>query len=46
MKICEEQAGFRRHFSTTDHIYSLYSMVNNRLHGQKKGKLYVAFIDL
>ena len=45
MKICEEQAGFRRHFSTVDHIYTLYSMVNNRLHGQKKGKLYVAFID-
>ena len=45
MKICEEQAGFRRHFSTIDHIYTLYSMVNNRLYGQKKGKLYVAFID-
>ena len=45
MKICEEQAGFRRHFSTVDHIYTLYSMVNNRLHGQKRGKLYVAFID-
>ena len=45
MKICEEQAGFRRQFSTTDHIYTLYSMVNNRLHGQKRGKLYVAFID-
>ena len=45
MKICEEQAGFRRHFSTIDHIFTLYSMVNNRLHGQKKGKLYVAFID-
>ena len=45
MKICEEQAGFRRHFSTIDHIFTLYSMVNNRLHGQKRGKLYVAFID-
>ena len=45
MKICEEQAGFRRHFSTIDHIFTLYSMVNNKLYGNKRGKLYVVFID-
>ena len=44
-KICTEQAGFRRNYSTTDHIFTLYSMVNNCLYGKKRSKLYVAFID-
>ena len=44
-KICTEQAGFRRGFSTTDHIFTLYSMINNCLYGNKRGKFYVAFID-
>ena len=44
-KICPEQAGFRRGFSTTDHIFTLYSMINNCLYGNKRGKFYVAFID-
>ena len=44
-KICPEQAGFRRSYSTTDHIFTLYSMINNCLYGNKRGKLYVAFID-
>lgn len=43
-KICEEQAGFRKNYSTTDHIFTLYSVVQKYLH--KKGqKLYVAFVD-
>ena len=44
-KICLEQAGFRRNFSTTDHIFTLYNMVNNCLYGNRRGKLYVVFID-
>ena len=44
-KICAEQAGFRRSYSTVDHIYTLYSMASNCLYGKKRAKLYVAFID-
>ena len=44
-KICVEQAGFRRHYSTTDHIFTLYNMVNNCLYGNKRSKLYVVFVD-
>ena len=44
-KICIEQAGFRRQYSTTDHIFTLYNMVNNCLYGNKRGKLYVVFVD-
>ena len=44
-KICPEQAGFRRNFSTIDHIFTLYNMVNNCLYGNKRSKLYVVFID-
>ena len=38
-KIIEEQAGFRAGYSTLDHIFSLYAMV------QKHTTLYVAFVD-
>ena len=44
-KISEEQAGFRRSFSTTDHIFTLHTMVNSCLFGNRRSKLYVAFID-
>ena len=44
-KICEEQAGFRKSYSTTDHIFTLYTMVNSCLFGNRRSKLYVAFID-
>ena len=44
-KINEEQAGFRRNYSTVDHIYTLHCMASNCLYGSKRSKLYAAFID-
>ena len=39
------QAGFRRNYSTTDHIFNLYAIAQKFLN--KKGqRLYVAFVDL
>jgi hypothetical protein len=42
-KIIEEQAGFRGGYSTVDHIFTLYAIVQSFL--LKKSKLYVAFVD-
>lgn len=39
----ENQAGFRKHYSTSDHIFVLTSLVDILKH--KKQKLYCAFID-
>ena len=44
-KINEEQAGFRKNYSTIDHIYTLHCMASNCLYGKKRSKLYAAFID-
>ena len=38
-----EQAGFRRDYSTTDHIFTLFAVIQKYLLHKKK--LYVAFID-
>lgn len=44
-KISEAQAGFRRGYSTVDHVFTLYAATQKYL--LKKGsKMYVAFIDL
>jgi len=44
-KIHESQAGFRRGYTTSDHVFTLYSVTHKYL--SKRGhKLYVAFIDL
>ena len=41
--LCEEQAGFRKHYSTVSHIFSLKLLVDVYLaHGKK---LYCAFVD-
>uniref|UniRef100_T1IUS7 Reverse transcriptase domain-containing protein n=1 Tax=Strigamia maritima TaxID=126957 RepID=T1IUS7_STRMM len=42
-KIKESQAGFRRGYSTRDHLFTLNSLIENRF--RKKGKLYVLFLD-
>ena len=39
----EAQAGFRRNYSTVDHIFTLLTLVQKQL--LNNGKLYVAFID-
>ena len=42
-KIIEEQAGFRKDYSTTDHVFTLYTIIQNYL--SKNKKLYIAFVD-
>ena len=44
-KISESQAGFRDGYSTTDQGFILYSLIHKYL-SKKRGKLYVAFVDL
>ena len=39
----ENQAGFRKHYSTVDHIFSLYSLIEI-LKNEKK-KLFCCFVD-
>ena len=42
-----EQAGFRKHFRTTDHIYVLKTIVDKYVFNcTKGGKIYACFIDL
>lgn len=43
-KIVENQAGFRRNYCTTDHIFTLYAIIQSCL-CRKGRKLYVAFVD-
>ena len=38
-----EQAGFRKHFSTSDHLFTIYGIIDILL--SKKQRLYCAFLD-
>ena len=40
-----EQAAFRKSFSTTDHIFTLTTIIQNRLHNKMGGKVYACFVD-
>ena len=44
-KISKEQAGYRKGYSTIDHIFTLIAMVKRTLNSRRGGKVYVAFID-
>ena len=44
-KISESQAGFREGYNTIDQSFILYSLIHKYL-SKKRGKLYVAFVDL
>ena len=43
-KISEKQAAFRPGYSTTDHLFTLKSLINKYIN-VSKGKLYVCFVD-
>ena len=44
-KIAETEAGFRKGHSTTDHVFTLYAIIQKCL-SKQDGKLHVAFTDL
>ena len=44
-KSSKEQAGFRKGYSTIDHIFTLVSMVKRKLNCRRGGKVYVPFVD-
>ena len=42
-----EQAGFRKYFRSTDHIYGLKTIIDKYVFNfTKSGKIYASFIDL
>lgn len=43
MLLSENQAGFRKNYSTTDHIFSLYALIE--FFKAKKQKLFCGFVD-
>ena len=44
-KIGKMQAGFRKEYSTVDHIFTLTQIVSNCLYGDHRQKVYCIFVD-
>ena len=44
-KLAKEQAGFRKGYSTVDHIFTLSQMASNCVFGRRRSKLYALFVD-
>ena len=44
--IAKEQIGFREKSRTTDHIFTLKTIVTNHLNSKKGNKVFACFIDL
>lgn len=43
--LCKSQIGFLPEFRTTDHIYTLHTLIEQYVQKTNKGKLYACFVD-
>ena len=43
--LSKSQIGFLPNHRTTDHIYTLHSLINKHVHQTKNGKIFACFID-
>ena len=43
--LSRSQAGFMPNHRTTDHIYTLHSLIKNHVHHTKHGKIFACFVD-
>ncbi|XP_073434091.1 uncharacterized protein [Dendrobates tinctorius] len=43
--LSKSQAGFMLNDRTTDHIYTLHSLIQRHVHNTKNGKIYACFMD-
>ena len=45
IRFAKNKLVFEKNYSTIDHLFTLVSMIKKCLYGQRRSKLYVAFID-